>query len=113
MSRNVAELVGQDGILRPIGKRPLEAFASSQAGRLAIGRRIPSCPTLAHADYRPTQKCRVTSGGMRLASIATVAMAVWSAAAEAPPANRWMEVRRDAVGARRGSAIRYVPGADA
>src|SRR5438105_13788108 len=50
---------------------------------------------------------------MRLAAIATVAMAGWSTAAQAPPANRWVEVRRDAVGARRGSAIRYVADADA
>jgi hypothetical protein len=50
---------------------------------------------------------------MKLAVIATLAMAVWSAAAQAPPANRWVEVRRDAVGARRGSAIRYVADAGA
>src|SRR5689334_22708636 len=34
-------------------------------------------------------------------------------AAQPSPANRWAEVRRDAVGARRSSAIRYVPEADA
>ena len=32
------ELVGQVGNLRPIVNRPLSAFASSQAGRLTIGR---------------------------------------------------------------------------
>src|SRR5215471_21277632 len=34
-------------------------------------------------------------------------------AAQQPPGSRWVEVRRDAVGARRSSAIRYVPEADA
>ena len=29
------------------------------------------------------------------------------------PPNRWVELRRDPVGARRGSAIRYVPEAGA
>src|SRR6185295_12571408 len=41
----VVGFVGQDGILRPIGNRPLGALPSSQAGRFPIGRRIPSCPT--------------------------------------------------------------------
>lgn len=48
---------------------------------------------------------------MRL-TIATVSLAVWTAAAQAPPTNRWVEVRRDAVGARRGNASRYVAEAD-
>src|SRR5258708_4279378 len=30
--------------------RPLAAFASSQGGRLTIGRRLPACPTFAHED---------------------------------------------------------------
>src|SRR6266571_5174572 len=45
MSRNLAELVGQAGSLRPIVNRPLAASASSQEGRLTIGRRLPACPT--------------------------------------------------------------------
>jgi hypothetical protein len=45
---------------------------------------------------------------MRLAARATVTMAVWNAAAQAPPANRSAEVRRDVVGAWHGSAIRCV-----
>src|ERR1700736_6224866 len=58
--------VGQDGILRPIGNRPLGAFAASQAGRLTIGRRISSCPTVAHADSPSIRECQETSGGQRL-----------------------------------------------
>ena len=46
MSWNLAELMGQDGILQPIGNRPLTMECNLQEGRLAIGRRIPSCPTL-------------------------------------------------------------------
>ena len=49
---------------------------------------------------------------MRLAIIAAAVLA-WSAEAQQRSANRWVEVRRDAVGARRGSAIRYVAEADA
>src|SRR5712692_972918 len=37
--------VGQAGSLRSIVNRPLAAFASSQGGRLTIGRRLPACPT--------------------------------------------------------------------
>jgi len=47
-----------------------------------------------------------------ICSAAVVAL-VFHLAAQQPPANRWVEVRRDATGARRGSAIRYVPEADA
>src|SRR6266478_3685641 len=36
--------VGQDGILRPIGNRPL-----AWTGRLPIGRRLPTCPTWVHS----------------------------------------------------------------
>src|SRR6266571_4173097 len=39
------ELVGQVGNLRPIVNRLSGALAASQAGRLAIGRRFPTCPT--------------------------------------------------------------------
>jgi hypothetical protein len=48
LPRNMAEFVGRDGALRPIVNivnRPLGSFAPSQAGRLTIGRRMPSCPT--------------------------------------------------------------------
>ena len=38
-------LVGQDGILRPIGNRPSWRLHFEAKGRLTIGRRIPSCPT--------------------------------------------------------------------
>jgi hypothetical protein len=41
-----------------------------------------------------------------------LALTAFELAAQSP-AHRWVEVRRDAVGARRGSAIRYVPDADA
>jgi len=39
-------LVGHYGILRPIGNRPFAVLAPLQEGRLTIGRRIPSCPTI-------------------------------------------------------------------
>src|ERR1051326_1377055 len=45
-----------------------------------------------------------------------IAAMVWAlsiAAAQSPSANQWVEVRRDAYGARRGSAIRYAPDAAA
>src|SRR6266516_255194 len=35
---------------RPIVNRPLAPFASSQGGRLTIGRRLPACPTLARGS---------------------------------------------------------------
>ena len=48
---------------------------------------------------------------MKIAFVA--ALVVWMAAAQQVPANRWVEVRRDPVGARRGSAIRFAPDTDA
>ena len=53
--------MGQAGSLRPTVSRPLTAFASSQVGRLTIGRRLPACPTLAHPNS-------TTSGVRRLFS---------------------------------------------
>ncbi len=38
--------VGQDGILRAIGNRA-DLFVCNTPGRLTIGRRMPSCPTVA------------------------------------------------------------------
>src|SRR5260221_4474689 len=37
--------VGPDGILRPIGNRPVVDFSKASAGRFTIGRRLPTCPT--------------------------------------------------------------------
>jgi Galactose oxidase, central domain len=46
-------------------------------------------------------------------TLAALALAAFQLAAQPTPPNRWVEVRRDAAGARRGSAIRYAPDADA
>ena len=43
-------LVGQDGILRPIGNRPTAA-SIRPAGGLATRRRMPSCPTFGGRFY--------------------------------------------------------------
>ena len=37
--------VGQDGILRSDGIRPVRFFVDCSKGRLPIGRKMPSCPT--------------------------------------------------------------------
>ena len=42
-----------------------------------------------------------------------IVVLLWSAAAQDQSTNRWVEIRRDATGARRGSAIRYVAEEDA
>src|ERR1700732_4568025 len=60
-SRNWAELVGQVGDLQPIVNRLLGALASSQEGRLTIGRRIPSCPTVAHSPAASGGQSRVST----------------------------------------------------
>src|SRR5260370_10215935 len=38
---------GEDGILGPIGNRPVVDFSKASAGRFPIGRRLPTCPTFA------------------------------------------------------------------
>ena len=49
-----------------------------------------------------------------IAAMATLALSYQSIAAGTNlPPNRWVELRRDPVGARRGGAIRYVPEAGA
>jgi NodT family efflux transporter outer membrane factor (OMF) lipoprotein len=40
----IKRIVGQDGILRPIGNRPIPE-SGKRTGRLPIGRRLPTCPT--------------------------------------------------------------------
>jgi NodT family efflux transporter outer membrane factor (OMF) lipoprotein len=44
-SPNPDSFVGQDGILRPIGNRPVWNFSKASTGRLPIGRRLPTYPT--------------------------------------------------------------------
>src|SRR5258706_10941185 len=50
--------VGQDGILRPIGNRPVVDFSKTSADRLTIGRRLPTwlptCPTFAAKPHCAT-----------------------------------------------------------
>jgi hypothetical protein len=63
---NSAELVGQDGILRPIGNRPLAMECNL---RRPISNRpqdsiLPYTP--AHTVSTTIRKCPVTSGGLRL-----------------------------------------------
>src|SRR5213083_585288 len=55
------ELVGQDGILRPIVNRPAAALASAQAGRLTIGRRFATCRNgpVAHKSVMKTNPLTV------------------------------------------------------
>src|SRR5881628_2935070 len=55
------ELVGQDGILRPIVNRPAAALASAQASRLTIGRRFATCRNgpVAHKSVMKTNPLTV------------------------------------------------------
>src|SRR5258706_3305448 len=55
--------VGQDGILRPIGNRPVVDLSNASAGRLTIGRRLPTRPTFA---AQPHCVPRIPSAGYNL-----------------------------------------------
>jgi hypothetical protein len=58
MSRNVAE--PKWGRMASCGRLAiglLELLLHRKAGRLTIGRRMPSCPTLAHADSPSIGEC--------------------------------------------------------
>jgi hypothetical protein len=60
MPRNLAEIVGQDGILRPIGNRPLAMKCNLPGGRLTIPQ-DSILPTI-----RLIKKYPMTSGGQSL-----------------------------------------------
>src|SRR5580704_13207596 len=67
MSRNVAE--PKWGGMASCGRLAiglLELLLHRKAGRLTIGRRMPSCPTSAHADSPSIRECPVTSGDQSL-----------------------------------------------
>src|SRR5258708_7127106 len=53
-------LWGQNGILRPIGNRHVVDFSKASAGRLTIGRRLPTCPTFAAKPRCATQEAIAT-----------------------------------------------------